>query len=938
MRPRIVIGAIAIAALVSCDDPRTPLSPSPRVSEQPAASATAVFEGTARAWAGAADLNGRILVVGGGLCLPNVSGCAKFGQNETGATEEYDPATNAWTTKSGLNQARWGLIVAEVGGRLYAIGGTSSFSSQPLATVEEYDPVADVWTQQPNPMRTPRWKAASAVSNGIIYTFGGGATGNGCLTSPAVEAYDPSTDVWTAKASMPTSRWGAGSVEVGGTIYVLGGAAACWNIIFNHLATLEAYDPAVDGWTSLTAMNVARWDHASVAVNGKIYAIGGYDPQVQAELNTVEEYDPSTNQWSTKASMPTARTGLVAVQVGGLIYAIGGFAGTQVLNIVEVYDPATDSWTSVAPPPPLPPVLSVSPLSLDFISVEVGQSKDLSITVKNMGGGTLTGSVSTSPPFSIAQGSSFALAGTQSSNVVVRFTPTAEQPFSDAVSITSTNDGQATVQVAGVGVRPNQAPTAEACVEPNLSGTPCSKTRFVRGIIDDVNRFPPWIFLIAKTSDPDGDPLTLTWTVGSASGPLLATGPRIASVGDKLGPGQHTIVLTADDQRGGIAHDQLEITVSEPIIMVHGTHSSPDRAFGTNDENDNVTSIGEALALNHTVIYFDYSALTDCNGIRPSVPFVADAFAAFVENSIVGLAPPYNGKLNVLAHSMGGLVARAYMAGLANRPYNGAFKRIAMAATPNYGISPFKSEFLSWLNCGPKQGDIQEEDLKSGSQFIATLDRAWKVNGLPIPARNVLTIAGVYNPIVESDGGVEVASAMLPQDQGTHVAYNTCAHNSSFPFRDCSIVKEEGNDATTHPTFQIVSQFFRPGYVPHLPPPALNWGVVMIRFVNSTTGSAVGITNRPKFSFELANFGIEVLKCNSASKALALPHAMASCPALESGGIASFSGLPAGPFKLEYTRTTKLKGTDGTKYEFNTLNGVVIPGRPIVYDVMLSPK
>jgi hypothetical protein len=43
--------------------------------------------------------------------------------------------------------------------------------------------------------------------------------------------------------------------------------------------------------------------------------------------------------------MPTARTGLVAAAINGKIYAFGGFDGTQVTNIIEVYDPATDKWS-----------------------------------------------------------------------------------------------------------------------------------------------------------------------------------------------------------------------------------------------------------------------------------------------------------------------------------------------------------------------------------------------------------------------------------------------------------------------------------------------------------------------------------------------------------------------------------------------------------------
>src|SRR5215831_10893219 len=73
---------------------------------------------------------------------------------------------------------------------------------------------------------------------------------------------------------------------------------------------------------------------------------------------------------------------------------------------------------------PSPPALSVTPGSLDFGSVIVGSSADKTFVVRNTGGGTLTGSVSASPPFSIVSGGSFSLTRGKSQTVVVRFSPT----------------------------------------------------------------------------------------------------------------------------------------------------------------------------------------------------------------------------------------------------------------------------------------------------------------------------------------------------------------------------------------------------------------------------------------------------------------------------------------------------------------------------------
>jgi len=56
--------------------------------------------------------------------------------------------------------------------------------------------------------------------------------------------------------------------------------------------------------------------------------------------------------WQTLARMPTARQELATAVLNGKIYAIGGYdsSGTPT-NIVEVYDPATNTWTSAHPIP-----------------------------------------------------------------------------------------------------------------------------------------------------------------------------------------------------------------------------------------------------------------------------------------------------------------------------------------------------------------------------------------------------------------------------------------------------------------------------------------------------------------------------------------------------------------------------------------------------------
>ncbi|MHC4175656.1 MAG: Kelch repeat-containing protein [Planctomycetota bacterium] len=151
---------------------------------------------------------------------------------------------------------------------------------------------------------------------------------------------------WTQKADMPTARWMHASAAINGKIYVIGGRlneGDWWK-----LSTVEEYDPATDTWTRKADMPTGRNSLSTSVVSGKIYAIGG-----NGGPSAVQEYDPGTDTWARKADMPTPRRALSTCVVNGKIYAIGGMTPGIFLGLrtVEEYDPVTDTWTRKADMP-----------------------------------------------------------------------------------------------------------------------------------------------------------------------------------------------------------------------------------------------------------------------------------------------------------------------------------------------------------------------------------------------------------------------------------------------------------------------------------------------------------------------------------------------------------------------------------------------------------
>ena len=95
------------------------------------------------------------------------------------------------------------------------------------------------------------------------------------------------------------------------------------------------------------------------------------------------------------------------------------------------------------------PIIQVTPSSLSFGYVPVGspKPKDLTLTVKNAGGGTLTGNATTTDPFSIVSGGSYSLGAGESRVVTVRYQPTVQGKHTGIVSFTGGNG--ATIPLTG---------------------------------------------------------------------------------------------------------------------------------------------------------------------------------------------------------------------------------------------------------------------------------------------------------------------------------------------------------------------------------------------------------------------------------------------------------------------------------------------------------
>lgn len=150
-------------------------------------------------------------------------------------------------------------------------------------------------------------------------------------------------DSWNTKMSMSQARYGLGVIAVDDKIYAIGGSTLYGYDNSGFVGTNECYDPKTDTWVTMTAMPTRRAHFAIAASQGKIYCIGGSAPDEKGDwiaCNVNEVYDTTTDSWSTKAS-PSVNGARHASVVKGKIFVIQGGA-------MYMYDPITDTWIQKA--------------------------------------------------------------------------------------------------------------------------------------------------------------------------------------------------------------------------------------------------------------------------------------------------------------------------------------------------------------------------------------------------------------------------------------------------------------------------------------------------------------------------------------------------------------------------------------------------------------
>ena len=243
------------------------------------------------------------------------------------------------------------FTLVSTGDAVYSIGGYDG--SKRLSSVDIFVPEGESWFEGP-----PMFAAKSdfgAVWDGkrSIYLIGGYTSESQDVA--AVEILDTQTRMWRKGPKLQQKRSYVQSAIIDNAIYAVGGAVGNTRLTSVEMLQLhnkgekhhhQQHSPSF--WVYVASLNVARSRPGVAALNGKLYAVGGYNGS--EHLSSVECYDPLLDRWQLIEAMATPRNSpAVAVQRGERLYVAGGHDGKKLLNSVEVYSLREKSWKEGPP-------------------------------------------------------------------------------------------------------------------------------------------------------------------------------------------------------------------------------------------------------------------------------------------------------------------------------------------------------------------------------------------------------------------------------------------------------------------------------------------------------------------------------------------------------------------------------------------------------------
>ncbi|HUB80361.1 MAG TPA: IPT/TIG domain-containing protein [Bryobacteraceae bacterium] len=258
-------------------------------------------------------------------------------------------------------------------------------------------------------------------------------------------------------------------------------------------------------------------------------------------------------------------------------------------------------------------------------------------------------------------------------------------------------------------------------------------------------------------------------------------------------------------------------SLTPPVVLLDGLQLSlqgscpiPQDSSGT---FGHLQQYLEGAPNNVANVYF-FENCTECP--ECAIETLGAELASFLNS----LAAP---EVDVVAHSMGGLIVRSYLAGKSttsgvfNPPPAVKIRKAVFLATPHFG-SPLADEASTNVLLSSLYGnDLQIEEMERGSQFAWDL-ATWNQFADDLRGVDAVAVIGNAGPSGQSDGVVDLTSASLDFAEPSRTRVVPYCHIASSDvgglagaITGCNGPGIAYIDSPSHPSYQVVSSFLMSG-------------------------------------------------------------------------------------------------------------------------------
>ena len=324
---------------------------------------------------------------------------------------------------------------------------------------------------------------------------------------------------------------------------------------------------------------------------------------------------------------------------------------------------------------------------------------------------------------------------------------------------------------------------------------------------------------------------------GLTAGPNHTRDQILLGAALRTKPGEYTVTLSATGKTGEERQTRLDVVVKplatvptgstrNPVVLLNGWEEGFTGACPVSAPDSTVTFGNLAqylLADGVPVVYLFDNCLEDPD--QPVEVLGNDLGAAL--NNIKYASGAQVLQIDLVAFSLGGLIARSYLSGL---QFNGTYLppaptlvgKMVLIATPNFG-SFVAGNYINTISTG-----TQDAELEPGSSFLWNL-ATWNQRGDDLRGVDTIAVigdAGVYEASLTtgsglanaSDGMVSLTSAALgfvaaPKETSATRIVPYCHvdpiafYNTSFGSFLCNAAGIANVTSTTHLTGEIVRSF-----------------------------------------------------------------------------------------------------------------------------------